>query len=79
MSCIQSPGPCGGERGTTHKSCSVRRLIVVHAFNPDTWKAEADGALVNSRSQRFLGQPELHSESLSQQKEKTELLRKTLM
>jgi hypothetical protein len=42
---------------------------VAHAFNPSTQEAEAGGSLVSSRlalsTERVLGQPELHRETLS--------------
>jgi hypothetical protein len=37
--------------------------MVVHAFNPSTWEAEAGGS-------RVPGQPELYSKTLSQKKKK---------
>jgi hypothetical protein len=47
--------------------------VVVHAFNPSTWEAEA-GRFLSSRpawsTKLVPGQPELHRESLSQKKQK---------
>ena len=51
------------------KSAVLLQGMVVHAFNPSTWRAEAGGSL-NSKpawsTERVPGQPGLHGETLSQ-------------
>jgi hypothetical protein len=45
--------------------------VVVHAFNPSTWEAEAGGFLSSRAAwstERVPGQPELYRETLSQKK-----------
>jgi hypothetical protein len=59
---------------------NYRRAVVVHAFNPSTWEAEAGGFL-SSRpawsTERVPGQPGLHRETLSQKtKQKTKQKKK---
>jgi hypothetical protein len=48
------------------------RAVVLHAFNPSTWEAEAGGFLTRSAWSTELvpGQPRLHRETLSQKNNK---------
>jgi hypothetical protein len=55
------------------KNVELSRAVVLHAFNPSTWEAEAGGFLSLRpawSTKQVPGQPGLHRETLSQNKTK---------
>lgn len=64
-----------------HSSCKHCWCMVAYTSNPSTHEAEARGLLENSRPaiKSVQGQPELHSETLSQRDKKIIIIVRTLL